>query len=115
MLRLESTLTHKRTGVLSCELAYALSSLDLDDLTAHDLLRLWPHHWHIENRVHDGRDVTLGQAACRVRSASGPRALAAVRNTILSTLRLHGVVNIAEALRPFAQFPYRALAQFVLF
>lgn len=114
MLRLERTVVHKCTGALRREIAYALSSLDLDSLTAPDLLRLWRQHWHIENRVHYVRDVTLGEDACRVRTASAPRALAAIRNTLLSTLRLHRVVNIAEALRTFAQFPYRALAHFIL-
>ena len=83
-------------------------------ITADDLLRLWRQHWHIENRVHYVRDVTMGEDACRVRTANGPRTLAAVRNTVLTTLRLHGVLNVAEALRTFAQFPYRALAQFIL-
>ena len=113
MLRLERTVIDKSTGVLQRDLAYALSSLDLQHVTAHDLLHLWPQHWHIENRVHYVRDVTLGEDACRVRSGNGPRLLAAVRNTVLSTLRLHGVTNIAEAIRAFAQFPYRALAHFI--
>jgi len=115
MLRLERTVIHKNTGVLRREVAYALSSLDLDSLMAHDLLRLWRQHWPIENRLHYVRDVTLGEDSCRVRTAHGPRVLAAVRNTLLSSLRLHGVLNVAEALRVFAQFPYRALAHFVLF
>jgi len=115
MLRLERTVIHKSTGVLHREVAYALSSLDVDSLTANDLLRLWRQHWHIENRVHYVRDVTMGEDACRVRTGNGPRALAALRNTVLTTLRLQGVLNVAEALRTFAQFPYRAAAQFVLF
>jgi hypothetical protein len=114
MLRLERTVIHKSTGVLHQELAYALFSLDLDSLTAEDLLRLWRQHWHIENRVHYVRDVTMGEDACRVRTANAPRAVATVRNTILSVLRLQGVLNVAEALRTFAQFPYRALAEFIL-
>jgi predicted transposase YbfD/YdcC len=115
MLRLERTVIHKRTGELHRELTYALSSLDLDTLSAADLLRLWRQHWHIENRVHYVRDVTLHEDACRVRTGQAPRVLAAVRNTVISTLRLAGVLNIAEALRTFAQFPYRALAHFILF
>ena len=115
MLRLERTVIHKNTGILRRDIAYALSSLDLSSVSAYDLLRVWRQHWHIENRVHYVRDVTLGEDACRVRTAHAPRTLAAVRSTILSALRLRGVLNIAEALRTFAQFPYRALAHFVLF
>jgi hypothetical protein len=113
MLRLERTVTHKTTGELHREVAYALSSLDLASLNADTLLTLWRQHWHIENRVHYVCDVTLGEDACRVRSGSAPRVLSALRRTVLTTLRLRGVSNIAEALRAFAQFPYRALAHFI--
>ena len=106
MLRLERTVIHKATGELHREVAYALSSLDLASLNADRLLTLWRQHWHIENRVHYVADVTLGEDACRVRSGAGPR--------VLSALRLHGVSNIAEALCVFAQFPYRAVAHFIL-
>ena len=106
MLRLERTVIHKATGELHREVAYALSSLDLASLNADRLLTLWRQHWHIENRVHYVADVTLGEDACRVRSGAGPR--------VMSALRLHGVSNIAEALRVFAQFPYRAVAHFIL-
>jgi hypothetical protein len=114
MLRLERRVIHKATGELHREMAYALSSLDLESLNADRLLTLWRQHWHIENQVHYVCDVTLGEDACRVRSGDGPRVLSALRRTILTTLRAQGVTNVAEALRSFAQFPYRALAQFIL-
>lgn len=114
MLRLERTVIRKATGEVHRDVAYALSSLDLDSLNAHKLLTLWRQHWHIENRVHYVTDVTLGEDACRVRSGAGPRVLSALRRTVLTTLRAHDLSNVAEALRSFAQFPYRALAQFIL-
>jgi predicted transposase YbfD/YdcC len=114
MLRLQRTVIHKTTGELHREVAYALSSLDLDSLNAHQLLTLWREHWHIENRVHYVCDVTLGEDACRIRSGAGPRVFSALRRTVLTTLRTQGLSNVAEALRSFAQFPYRALAQFIL-
>lgn len=113
MLCLERAVIHKLTGELHLEVAYALSSLDLASVTADELLALWRQHWHIENRVHYVCDVTMGEDACRVRTGNGPRVLAAIRKTVLTSLRLQGVINIAEALRSFAQFPYRAPAQFV--
>lgn len=114
MLRLERTVTNKRTGRTTTERAYALSSLGLDQTSADELLRLWRGHWQIENRLHRVRDVTLGEDASRVRTGRGPQVLAAIRNTVISTLRLAGCLNVAEALRMYAQFPYRALGQFVL-
>jgi len=114
MLRLERTRIHKPSGQKTTELAYALTSLSLDNVTPQQLLTLWRGHWQIENRLHYVRDVTLGEDACRVRSGHAPQALAAIRNTVLAVLRLAGYPNIAEALRTFAQNPYRALGHFIL-
>jgi len=114
MLRLERTVIHKATGELHREVAYALSSLDLSSLNADELLNLWRQHWPIENRVHYVCDVSLAEDACPVRSGAGPRVLSALRRTVLTTLHAQGVTNVAEALRSFAQFPYRALALFIL-
>ena len=114
MLRLEREVICKRTGAVRRELSYALSSLDLEQVSADQVLRWWRQHWHIENKLHYVRDVTFGEDACRVRSGNGPQTLAALRNAVLSVLRLRGVTNIAEAIRAFAQNPYRALGLLVL-
>ncbi|CAG0987386.1 hypothetical protein ANRL4_02255 [Anaerolineae bacterium] len=63
MLRMERTILHKATGQLMHQIDYALSSLDVDQVSVHDLLSLWRSHWHIENRLHYVRDVTLGEDA----------------------------------------------------
>jgi predicted transposase YbfD/YdcC len=113
MLRQERTTTDKRTGQTRVEVEYALSSLGLEQLSAADFLHYWRQHWHVEAQ-HYIRDVTLGEDACRVRTGSAPQALAAFRNLIIAVARRAGFSNIAEALRTFAQFPYRAFGQFVL-
>jgi len=74
-----------------------------------ELLRLVREHWHIENRLHDVRDVTLGEDASQVRSGAAPEVFAGLRNAILGLLRQHGWTNIAEALRHFAWSPGAAL------
>jgi hypothetical protein len=79
---------------------------------ARQLLRLIREHWHIENRLHSVRDVTLGEDASQVRSGGAPEALAALRNAVLGVLgvlRQHGYDNIAAALRHFAWSPGAAL------
>lgn len=53
----------------------------------------------IENRVHWVRDVTMGEDQSRIRTATGPEAMAGLRNAAISLLRLSGLSNIAEALR----------------
>lgn len=63
------------------------------------LLRLVRRHWHIENRLHDVRDVTLGEDACQVRCGRAPQVLAALRNAIVGLLHQHRESNLAAMLR----------------
>jgi hypothetical protein len=56
-------------------------------------------HWHIENRLHLIRDMTLGEDACQVRSGHAPQALAVVRTIVVGLLRQHRVPNFAATLR----------------
>ena len=60
------------------------------------LEQIWRGHWTIEDR---------GQT----HTGSAPRALAALRNGILSLLRYHGWRNIAEANRRYDACPQKAL------
>ncbi len=80
------------------QVRYFLTSLPAHALPAH-ALRATRRHWHIENRLHWPRDVTLGEDACQVRSGHAPQALAAVRNSVVGLLRGHGVANLAAAVR----------------
>jgi hypothetical protein len=63
------------------------------------LLAWWRDHWGIENRLHYVRDVAFQEDACRIRSGDAPQNLAALRNALISLLRLNGQSNIAAALR----------------
>jgi hypothetical protein len=55
------------------------------------------------------RDVTLGEDASRVRTGNAPRVMAALRNLVVSLLRLDGATNIAGALRYNAGKNHRVL------
>jgi predicted transposase YbfD/YdcC len=90
------------------ELRYFVSSLSPDTAPAMALHAVRTH-WHIENRLHWPRDVTLGEDACQVRSGHAPHALAAVRNAVLGLLHGHGVPNCAAALRTHAWSPPTSL------
>ena len=83
------------------EVRYFLSSLSAT--TPPDgLLRLVRQHWHIENRLHWPRDVTLGEDACQVRTGRAPQALAALRNAVLGLLHGHARANCAATIRACA-------------
>lgn len=91
-----------KTGEVSEEQRYGITSLAWHEACAAQLEALWRGHWGIENKVHYVRDVSLGEEAGQVRVGNAPQALAALRNGLLTVLRSTGVTNIADALRHYA-------------
>ncbi len=90
---------------------YAITSL-----TAHQadpvLLARWLRgHWAIE-ALHWVRDVSFDEDRSQVRTSNGPQIMAALRNLVITALRLAGVTNIAAALRRHAREPHRPLATY---
>ncbi|MET8949143.1 ISAs1 family transposase, partial [Streptomyces sp. NPDC004542] len=99
-----------RTGKVSLERIYAVTSLSAHQATAADLAERVRGHWAIENREHHIRDVTFGEDASRVRTGSAPRVMASLRNLAIGALRLAGRDNIAEGLRHHGRDMARPLA-----
>lgn len=88
-----------RDGKWTGEFEYAITSVPRAKADAARLLNWWQGHWDIENRSHYVRDVTLGEDACRIRRENAPQNFAALRNALISLLRLDGHRNLAAALR----------------
>jgi predicted transposase YbfD/YdcC len=93
---------HRKTGVVSEEVTYGITSLTQRLADAKRLEAIWRGHWTIENRVHYVRDVTFGEDSCQVHAGKAPRVLAALRNAVLNLLRSFGWNNISDALRHYA-------------
>lgn len=53
-------------------------------------------HWHIENKNHYVRDVSLGEDASRIRK--NPGVFARLRSFALNILRKNNITNVKEAL-----------------
>lgn len=98
----------RRHGRWEVEVHYKVTSLAPEQVAPEGLLRFSRGHWARENRLHYVRDVTLGEDASRIRSGAAPHAMAALRNTVLSVLRLAGARNGAAGLRAFSWQPDRA-------
>jgi predicted transposase YbfD/YdcC len=90
------------------ETVYAITSLTAIQAQPAELARYIRGHWHVENKLHWVRDVSLGEDLSRVRTDGGPRMMAGLRNLAISLLRLAGHINIAKALRHNARDPKRA-------
>jgi predicted transposase YbfD/YdcC len=83
----------------SRETAYLVVSLPADHAQP-DQLQDWARlEWHIENRLHWVRDVTLREDAHQARTGNGPAVAAVLRNTAIGFHRSNGESNIARATR----------------
>ncbi len=104
-------LVRERTekGKTTVEVVHGISSLPPERADAGRLLRLVREHWHVENRLHYVRDVTLGEDACRVRTGSAPQVLAALRNAVVHLLAGVGEPSRAAATRRLSARPEEAL------
>lgn len=109
VIRERSTLQGEALG--RPEIAFAITSLPRQEATPRELARMLRQHWHIENRLHYVRDVTYSEDLSRVRTGSGPRVMASLRNLAISIHRLRGETNIAHATRACCQNSARAFAR----
>lgn len=109
------TRTTYRAGKWATEIVYGITSVPRSQASAAQLLSWWRGHWGIENRSHYVRDVTLQEDACRIRKGQAPENFAALRNALISCLRLAGHANIASALRACAWQTNRMLAMLGIF
>ena len=96
-------------GKWSRETCYAVTSLTLTQASYTQLAGIVRGHWGIEDRRHWVRDTGFGEDRSQVRTASGPRIMASLRNLVITIPRLSGAASIAAALRHHARRPSRPL------
>jgi predicted transposase YbfD/YdcC len=94
-------------GKWSSETVYAVTSLAAWQADGAELADLIRGHWVIEDRLHWVRDVTYDEDRSQIRTGSGPRVMASLRNLGITTLRLTGATNISAGLRHHARRPDR--------
>ena len=99
----------RHKGKESVERAYAITSLPPERADPARLLEIWRGHWGIENQVHWVRDVVFGEDRSQVRTGTAPQLMAALRNLVMSMLRLSGTRNLTAALRHYGWKPWEAL------
>ena len=99
----------KQNGKWSRETCYAITSLTVTPASHAQLAAIIRGHWGIEDRLHWVRDLDFDEDRSQIRTGSGPRIMAALRNLAVTILRLAGAANIAAALRYHARRPSRPL------
>lgn len=99
VIRIYREFTEIKTGKVSTETSYYITSVSHDKAGNERLLELVRNHWSIENSSHYVRDVTFGEDRCQIKKGSAPRVLASMRNLAIALFRLRGIKNIAMGLR----------------
>ena len=109
VFKLERYVTHLKSGKSSHEIFYGLTSLHLKHASPATLLNIRRRHWHIENRLHYCRDVTLYEDRCCLHLGHSPRIMAILNNLTLGLLQLAGFERIPDARRFFDAYPLQAM------
>jgi predicted transposase YbfD/YdcC len=99
----------KVKGKWSRETCYAVTSLTVTQASHAQLAAIIRGHWGIEDRLHWVRDMDFDEDRSQIRTATGPRIMASLRNLVITILRLSGAASIAAALRHHARQPSRPL------
>jgi predicted transposase YbfD/YdcC len=99
----------KAKGKWSTETCYAVTSLTVTQASHTQLAAIIRGHWGIEDRLHWVRDMDFDEDRSQIRTASGPRVMASLRNLAITILRLAGATSIAAALRYHARRSSRPL------
>jgi predicted transposase YbfD/YdcC len=92
------------------QVRHGITSLPPEIGTAQRLLALKRGHWSIENRLHRGKDVNLGEDASLIHQGQGPVVCTVLRDAALSLLYQVGCSRIASRLRYHSRHPAEALA-----
>lgn len=111
VVRERATLRGEKLG--DPEVAFGITSLSRKDASPRTLASMLRGHWCIENGLHYVRDVTFDEDRSRVRTGSGPRVMASMRNLAIAIHRLNGEKNIASATRKCCRVIRRAFASLV--
>ena len=110
VFQIQRHIVEKKSGKERQEVVYGVTSLNQQQASAEELLKMVRGHWQIETGSHWVRDVTFGEDHSQVRKGNLPQAMAALRNTAIGLMRLAGERNIAKACRRFAAQPWQGLA-----
>jgi hypothetical protein len=109
VLRLERVITEKeRFGErfkTTTEVAYGITSRPADQIDAVGLLGRWRIHWHIENRLHWVRDVTLAEDASQIAAGQAPTVFAILRTAAVTLLTWMDAPSLAAAQRELGMAP----------
>ena len=102
VFRLDRRTEHVKTGEITHETVYGITSLPPQRAVPQRLLALARGHWSIENGLHYRRDETLREDWCHLRLGHAQRMMAAINNLVLGLILRRGVNNVPQQRRRYA-------------
>ena len=101
--RIERQRQTVKSGKVSHEVTYCVTSLTAAQADAANILELVRSHWKIENRLHYVRDFTYDEDRCRAHAGYTARNLSCLSNIAIALIRMQGrFAYIPEANRYYS-------------
>jgi predicted transposase YbfD/YdcC len=111
VFKLERLTTLLKTGKTRHKIVYGVTSLSAEQASPAHLLQMLRSYWHIENRLHYPRDVTLHEDHTRFKHYAAAHNMAIINSLILlALLAKSDFPFVPSARRFFAAHPEHALA-----
>jgi len=92
----------KKTGRLSLETAYGITSQSAEQAGAQSVLATNRGHWSIENSCHYIIDWNYDEDRSRIRTGHGPENMTRLRRFAIGLIKSKGVYSVAQKMRQLA-------------
>jgi hypothetical protein len=102
---IEREVLDKKTGRLSQEVAYGITSRPPDQADPQRLLQTNRGHWCIENSCHYILDWNYDEDRCRIRTGHGPENISRLRRFAIGIIKAKGARSVAQKMRQLTRNP----------
>jgi len=111
---IEREFEDKRTGKVTKEIAYGITSRKKDEADAKRILEVNRGHWSIENCCHYILDWNYDEDRCRIRTGYGPENITRLRRFAISVIKSKKLRNqsVAQKMRKLS-FNVRAVFDYL--
>lgn len=94
---IEREFIKKRTGKVSHEIVYGITSRQSSEADAERILKINRGHWTIENCCHYILDWNFDEDRCRIRTGYGPENMTRLRKFAISIIKSKNLTNVSVA------------------
>jgi predicted transposase YbfD/YdcC len=91
--------TEKKSGIVSCEIAYGITSRTPEQADPQRLLKVNRGHWTIENSCHYIIDWNYDEDRGRIRTGYGPENITRLRRFAIGVIKSKKVRSVAQKMR----------------